>query len=117
MIEFNIDWILVLQFVIATLLPLLVGIVTTRVTSPAAKAVLLAVLSFIAGILTEITQALVNGEVYDVGAGLLRFLSIFVVSVATYFGLWSRPTATGPSITAKLTDDVGRTAGAPADPH
>lgn len=110
MIEFNIDWILVLQFVIATVLPLLVGIVTTKVTSPARKAILLAVLAFFAGILTEIVDALVRDAVYDVGAGLLRFGSILVVAIAMHFGVWSRPTSSGTSVSNTLQTSVGRTA-------
>lgn len=102
MIEFNIDWIIVLQFVVASLLPLLVAIVTTKVTSPKAKAVLLAVLAFFTGLLTEIVAALVNGTVYDLGSGLFNALAIFIVSVATYFGIWSREGKNAPSVTTQL---------------
>lgn len=109
MLVFDINWIAVLTFAIGTLLPLLVGIVTTKVTSPARKAVYLALLSFAASILTEIVNALTSGEAYNVGAGLLAFGAIFVLSVASYFGVWSRPTSSGESISAKLVNSVGRT--------
>lgn len=111
MITFNIDWILVLQFVLATLLPIAVGIVTTKVTAPNVKAVVLAFFAFLAGILTEIADALVSETPYDVGAGLFRFGAIFFAAVAAHFGVWSRPGANGaPSISARVQENVGRTA-------
>lgn len=109
MITFNIDWILVLQFVLATLLPLAVGIVTTRVTAPNVKAVVLAFFALLAGIGTEIVNALIAEQAYDIGAGLFRFGTIFVVAVATHFGVWSRPNADGVSISARVQENVGVT--------
>lgn len=111
MIETNIDGstlVLLLTFIVSTVLPLLVGIVTTRVTSPAAKAVTLAVLSFAASIISEIVDALVTESPYDLIAGLFKFGAIFLVAVGTYFGVWSRPLASGTSISSKLVNDVGR---------
>ena len=104
MIEFNLDWPTVLTFVITILLPLLVGLVTTRVTSPASKAVLLAALAFVTSILSEVLTAVVNDQPYDIGSGLVKFLGIFVIAVATYFGLWSRPGKDGQSVAGKLVD-------------
>lgn len=98
LITFNLDLVLVLTFIVGTLLPLLVGLITAKVTSPARKAVLLAALSFVTSILSEILTALQEEQPYDVGHGLIKFLAIFVVAVATYFGVWSRPKSNGESV-------------------
>lgn len=108
MITFNFDWIIVLQFVLATILPLIVGIVTTKVTAPNVKAVVLAALSLVASILAEITYALTAELPYNVGDGLIRFGAIFVVAVATHFGVWSRVNSEGVSISSRLQQNVGR---------
>lgn len=109
MITFNIDWILVLQFALATVLPLAVGIVTTKVTAPNVKAVVLAFFALLAGIGTEILNALVNATPYDVGAGLLTAGASFIVAVAIHFGVWSRPNKDGVSVADRVAE-VGRTA-------
>jgi hypothetical protein len=98
MIEFNIDWVQVLTFVVAILLPLLVGLVTKVVTRPGVRAVLLALLSAAAGLLSELVTALTTGQTYDLGAALILWVGIFVVAVATHFGLWK---PTGASENAK----------------
>ncbi|MDZ4044697.1 MAG: hypothetical protein U1E32_02830 [Rhodoglobus sp.] len=113
MIVFNLDGstvILLLTFVVSVLLPLLVGIVTTRVTSPARNAVVLVVLSFITSVLSEILTALVNQTPYDLVAGIFKFAGIAVIAIASYFGVWSRPTSDGQSVARHLVDDVGRKA-------
>lgn len=108
MITFDINWILVLQFVVATVLPLLVGIVTTKVTAPNIKAIVLAGLALISGVLTEILNALISQTPYDLGAGLASFVTIFIVSIAMHFGVWSRPGADGaPSISQRVQENVG----------
>lgn len=112
MIQFHIDGstvILLLTFIVSTLLPLLVGIVTTKVTSPARKAIALVVLSFVTSILSEVLTALVNQQPYDVVFGLFKFGGIAVVAIATYFGVWSRPTSSGESIASRVVENVGRT--------
>lgn len=99
-----------LQLVVSTLLPLLVGIVTTKVTSPARKAVWLAALAAVTAIVSAIASALVNGTPLDLVQLVLGAFASFVVAVATYFGVWSRPTASGESVSAKIVGNVGRTA-------
>ena len=56
-ITFSITGVQLLQFAVAVLLPLLVGLVTTRVTKSGAKAVLLLALSVITSLLTELLAA------------------------------------------------------------
>lgn len=101
--------ILGLTFIVSIVLPLLVGIVTTRVTSPAKKAVVLIVLSFALSILSEILNAVVSETAYDLIGGLFRFGGVAVIAIASYFGVWSRPLSSGESISAKIVDNVGIT--------
>ena len=93
-IVFTLDPLMVVQFVIAFVLPVLVGFVTTRVTSSGAKAWLLAGLSLITSLAVELARTLTAGEAYDVGVALFAALPAFVVSVAGHYGLWK---ATGVS--------------------
>lgn len=90
-VAFTLDPATVVQLLIAFILPVLVGLVTTRVTSGALKAWLLAGLSLVTALLVELARALTAGETYDLGVALLTALPAFVVSVASHYGLW-RPT-------------------------
>jgi len=104
MIEFNIDWVQVLTFVVAIVLPLFVGLVTKLTTNPAARAILLALLSAIAGFLAELLNALQSHTSYDVGTALLTWIGIFVVAVASHFGVW-KPTGVSAKAQAALGGD------------
>ena len=86
-IMFTLDPATVVQFLIAFILPVLVGLVTTRVTSPAIKAWLLAGLSVVTSLLVELGRSIATGTTYDLGVALLAALPAFVVSVASYYGL------------------------------
>ena len=97
-IVFTLDPLMVVQFVIAFVLPVFVGFVTTRVTSGGAKAWLLAGLSLLTSLAVELARALSAGEVYDLGFALFAALPAFVVSVAGHYGLWK---ATGVSRVAQ----------------
>lgn len=79
----------VLQLVVAVFLPLLVGLVTTRVTSSGTKAVLLLFLSALTAFLTSALDAANAGAAWDVKAALLAFVMTFVTGVAMHFGLWN----------------------------
>lgn len=98
-VAFTLDPATVVQLLIAFILPVLVGLVTTRVTSPAVKAWLLAGLSLVTSLLVELARAIAAGTTYDLGIALLAALPAFVVSVATYYGLW-KPTG----VTAAVQD-------------
>lgn len=94
MIEFTLDLALIIQLLISTVLPLLVGLVTKVVTHSGVKAILLAALSLITSLLVEFGHALANAEVYDIGRGLLLALPTFLIAVGMHFGIWK---ATGVS--------------------
>lgn len=87
-----------LQFILAVFLPVLVGLVTTRVTSAARKAILLLALSVITSLLTEILNAVMSGQSYDLGTGLMAALTTFIIGVSMHYGLWK---PTGVSEAAK----------------
>jgi hypothetical protein len=116
MIIWNVDWVMVLTFVVATLLPLLVAIVSTKLTDGKTKGILLAVLALATSILSGILDALVSGGTYDVGKQLVVLLGVFAWSVASYFGVWRAKGSDGESVTDKLTASVGRTVKLTAGP-
>jgi phosphotransferase system glucose/maltose/N-acetylglucosamine-specific IIC component len=101
MILFNLDLAQLLSLLSAIVLPLVVGIVTTRVTSPGAKAVLLAALSFAINLLAELAAAITNGTQYDLGAALLTGLGTFLIAVGVHYGFW-RPTGTSAVVQEKI---------------
>lgn len=101
-VAFTLDPLAVVQLCIAFVLPVLVGLVTTRVTSSGAKAWLLALLSLVTSLLVELARALTESVTYDLGVALLIALPAFVVSVATHYGLW-KPTGISGAV-----QDVGR---------
>lgn len=69
------------------ILPLLVGLVTTRARSAGRKALLLAALSVLTSLLTELIGALQTATVYNLGLALILGLGTFIVAVATHYGL------------------------------
>lgn len=85
--QFTLDGAAVIQFLVAFILPVLVGLVTTRATSGGVKAWALAGLTLVTSLLVEAGRALGSGEVYDLGVALLTALPAFVVSVASHYGL------------------------------
>ncbi|WNN96057.1 membrane protein [Microbacterium phage Schimmels22] len=90
-ISFTLDPALVIGLLVSTVLPLLVGLVTTRVTHGGIKAVLLAALALVTSLLTELGVAVSNGVTYDLGQGLLLAIPTFLIAVGMHYGLW-KPT-------------------------
>ncbi|ALX66836.1 hypothetical protein [Microbacterium sp. XT11] len=98
MISFTLDVALIIQLLVSTVLPLLVGLVTKTVTSPGAKAILLAALALITSLLTELGEAIAAGTTYDLGTGLLLALPTFLIAVGMHYGIWK---PTGLSVAAQ----------------
>lgn len=94
MIDFTLPPSLIVSLVIAVVIPALVGLVTTRVTSSAWKGGLLVALSLATGVLTELGAALASGEPYDVGVGILNALLTLGVGQAAYSSIWKPTGAT-----------------------
>lgn len=93
-VVFSLDWAIVVQIVLAVVLPILVGLVTTRVTKGSTKAWLLAGLTLVTSMLTQLAVTIANGTAFDLGLALLSVIPAFAISVATYYGLW-KPTGVG----------------------
>lgn len=94
MFLFTLDPSTVVQILLAVVLPIAVGLVTTRTTAAAAKAWLLAGLTLVASLLTQLASSLSNHVAYDLGVALLAAFPAFAISVAMYYGLW-KPTGVG----------------------
>lgn len=94
MFVFTLDPALVIQLLLAVILPIAVGLVTTRVTSGSKKAWLLAGLTLVTSIVTGIGDAVASNAVFDLGRALFLSLPAFCISVAMYYGLW-KPTGVG----------------------
>jgi hypothetical protein len=91
---FTMDRAGVLAFLIAFGLPVLVGLVTTRVTSSALKAWLLLALSAVGQFVAAVAQPGSFSWKTAVWSALLSF----VISVAIHFGLW-KPTGVSDAAT------------------
>ena len=74
----------IIGLVVTLVLPVLVGLVTTRVTSASKKAVLLLALTAANGFLVELGNA---GSDYNVANGLFYTVVSFITAVAMHFGL------------------------------
>ncbi|MEV6014770.1 hypothetical protein [Streptomyces sp. NPDC051997] len=75
-----------LGLLVSVVLPVLVGLVTTRVTNAGVKAVLLLALSVITGFVTEYAGPHDAG--YSVGTAAVLALVSFATGVLSHFGFW-----------------------------
>ena len=111
-IEFNVPPALIIGLIVSTVLPILTGLVTTRVTSGAWKAVILALLAAVTGLGTELLASIQAGTTYDLGTGLILALTAFLVAVSMHFGLWKPTTVSAKAqnvlVTAKGDDGTYR---------
>jgi len=81
----NLDAAYWIGLLISTVLPVLVGLVTTRVTHAGVKAVLLLALSGLTGFLVEYAGP--HGDDYSVQTAAVLALVSFAVGVLSHFGL------------------------------
>lgn len=75
-----------LGLAISVVLPVLVGLVTTRVVHAGVKAVLLLALTSANGFLVELAAPHPSG--YDLGTAIVLTLVSFGTAVLTHFGFW-----------------------------
>lgn len=101
MIIFDLNLAQLLSLLSAIVLPLIVGVVTTRVTKPGVKAILLAALSFAINLAAELAAAITNGTQYDLGAALVSGLGTFLIAVGIHYGFW-KPTGASATVQAKI---------------
>jgi hypothetical protein len=85
-----------LGLLIGVVLPILVGLVTTKVTSATVKAVLLLFFTALDGFLVELSN---HPHGYSLGAAVVNWLVYFAIGVAMHFGLYK---PTGMSAQAQL---------------
>lgn len=88
-----------ISFLCGVLIPLLVGVLTKVNASSGLKAVVNALLSALAGALAAFTQTGLTGDV-DWKTLILSMLSTWIVSVATYYGIW-KPTGVAGTVNVK----------------
>lgn len=87
-------WLILQMFILPILLPMLVGIVSTVVTSARAKAIGLLALSVVTALLTNLFNAYQSGEAtFDIGLALLSAFVTFVFGVGVHYG-FLKPTGT-----------------------
>lgn len=86
-----------LTLVYAFGIPVLVGLVTKYSTSGAVKAVLLAGLSLVGGVVSDAIAAATAGTQFDLFGSLYAFGTIFIVATASHFGLW-KPTGVSAAV-------------------
>jgi hypothetical protein len=84
----NLDKAYWLGLLVSVVLPVLVGLVTTRVTGAGFKAVLLLALSVVNGFVVEYAA---GGAGYDAGTAAVLAAVAFGTGVLAHFGLW-KPT-------------------------
>lgn len=101
MIEFEIDWVQGIAALLGVVFPLLVALVTKRATSPKVKGLLLTGISVVAGLLSEISNALVNGTSFDPLAWLIVTLAALVAGQTVYSSIWK------PAGLSKALQEVG----------
>lgn len=101
----NLDQAYWLGLLVSLVLPVLVGLVTTRVTSAGTKAVLLLALSGANGFLVEYAAP---GTGYDVGTAAVLALVAFGTGVLSHFGLWKPTGVSGAAQDSLIT--AGRSA-------
>lgn len=88
-----------LGLVISVVLPVLVGLVTTRVTNSSVKAVLLLALTAANGFLVELAGPHDDG--YSVSSALILWAVSFGTGVLAHFGLWK------PTGLSRKAQDIG----------
>lgn len=99
---FALDLPQLLNLLLAVAFPIAVGLVSTRVTSSAAKAILLATISLVSGIVSSLLAAVLAGVPFDIVGALLTGLAAWLIAIATHFGFW-RPTGVSAALV-----DAGR---------
>lgn len=97
-----------LGLLISVILPLLVGLVTTRVTNASVKAVLLLALTAVTGFVVELAAPHPDG--YSVGSAVILWAVSFGTGVLSHFGLWKPTGVSGKAQDVGASSSVRRAA-------
>lgn len=84
--ETTITTVQIVSMLIGIVLPVLVGLVTTKVTEKRVKAVLLALLAAVTGFLTELLHAMNTQAEFGWDQAALAWLGTFITAVTVHFG-------------------------------
>lgn len=87
----SLSWVDLLIIIVTFVLPLINGFLTKQTWAPLTKGISLAVLSAVFGFLNELLNASIAGAAFDIGQAALTWSAILVGSIASYFGILSRP--------------------------
>jgi ABC-type branched-subunit amino acid transport system permease subunit len=79
-----------LTWLLSTGFPLLVGLVTTKETNPLLKVLILATISFAAGIISQVILGLTGEHPFNLASALLAGLGAWVTAVLTHREVWTR---------------------------
>lgn len=93
-----------LNLFIAVVFPLLVGVVTKKVTSGRIKSILLASISLASGLVSQALAAILAGVPFDVVGAFLTGVAAWLIAIATYEGFWK---PTGVAAAVQLNVGVG----------
>lgn len=97
MILWNVPLWVILQAAATTVLPLLVGLVTSKVTEPGLKSILLAGLALLTSLAGQTAAALETHQPYNLGLALIGGLVTFAISVGLHYGIW-KPTGASDAL-------------------
>lgn len=98
--QLEVDLSTVLSACVGVILPVLVGIVTKKLTSPAVQAVLLAFFAAVSGFLSQWLAAINGGAPFSWQVAAFTWLMTFVTAVATHYGFW-KPTGVSSAVQSK----------------
>ncbi len=85
------DWIQAITWLVAVGLPLLVGLVTTRLTDSSVKVLLLAGLNTLTGLGSEALRTWADGGTFDAGQAVFTILTSLALAWGAYSNVW-KPT-------------------------
>lgn len=88
MIEFDVSLAHVLGMLLSVVFPLIVGLVTKTVTNSGHKALLLAAIAAVSGVVSEALTAVQADQVFNLGMALFVALTSFIAAVGMHFGLY-----------------------------
>ena len=91
--DFSQGWVAILQVMLAIVIPVLVGLVTDRLTASWVKALILAALSALSVLVTSLLEVLTGGGTFE-SFDWVNAVGTFIVSVGiaqlSYLGLWQK---------------------------
>jgi len=110
MVAIDIDIITIINWVIAFGLPLLVGVITKRMSESLPKVLWLAGLNVVNSALGELARSLQEGTVWSLGSFLFTLMGALAVAYGAYSNVW-KPTGAAARVQGFKADS-----GAPVAP-